>query len=141
MRRSDLPSRLHTKWLGPMKIIGHQNSEYWLLDLITQKEKLYHAQHMKKFNFDPLHVDPADVARRDYLEFFVNEIIDHRGNPRLLTTMEFLVKWTGYAEQHDSWEPYGNLRKSDRLHNYLRINKLTKLIPREFRRIQRDDQR
>ena len=137
-RREGLPSRLHTKWLGPMKILDNKNSEYRLLNLITTKEKIYHAQHMKKFFFNPLFVDPADVARRDYLEYFVERIEEHRGNPKRLTTMEFLVKWTTYDTQHNSWEPYTNLRKTSQLHDYLRANNLLSLIPQEFRKNQRD---
>ena len=132
-RREGLPSRLHTKWLGPMKILEHKNSEYRLLNLITTKEKTYHAQHMKEFIFNPLYVDPADVARRDYLEYFVEQIEEHRGNPKRLATMEFLVKWTAYDTQHNSWEPYSNLRKTTQLHDYLRANNLLSLIPQEFR--------
>jgi hypothetical protein len=132
-RREGTPSRLHTLWLGPMKILGHQNSEYRLLNLITTKEKVYHAQHMKKFIFNPLHVNPADVARRDYIEFFVEEILEHVGNPKQVKTLEFLVKWTAYDTRHNSWEPYGNLRKSGHLHTYLRKMNLHNLIPKEFR--------
>ena len=132
-RREGSPSRLHTPWLGPMKVLGHQDSEYTLLDLITTKEKKYHAQHMKKFVFNPLHVDPANIARRDYLEFFVEEIREHRGNPKRLTTMEFLVKWSAYDDTHNSWEPYANLRRTEPLHVYLLANRLVSLIPKEFR--------
>jgi hypothetical protein len=132
-RREGIPSRLHTLWLGPMKILDKKNSEYRLLNLITMKEKIYHAQHMKKFIFNPLYVDPADVARRDYLEYFVETILDHRGNPKRLTTMEFLVKWSTYDASHNSWEPYANLRKTKPLHVYLRAINLLSLIPQEFR--------
>jgi transposase InsO family protein len=132
-RREGLPSRLHTLWLGPMKILDNEKSEYRLLNLITMKEKIYHAQHMKKFIFNPLNVDPADVARRDYLEFFIEKILEHRGNLKRLTTMEFLVQWTTYDASHNTWEPYSNLRKAEPLHNYLRAKNLISLIPKEFR--------
>ena len=136
-RREGLPSRLHTKWLGPMKILDSKNSEYRLLNLITTKEMIYHAQHMKKFIFNPLFVDPADVARRDYLEYFVERIEEHRGNPKRLTTLEFLVKWSTYDTHHNSWEPYSNLRKTTQLHDYLRAKNLLSLIPQEFRKNKR----
>ena len=132
-RREGIPSRLHTKWLGPMKILSNENSEYRLLNLITTKEKIYHAQHMRKFIFNPLVVDPSDVARRDYLEYFVERIENHRGNPKRVSTMEFLVKWSTYDTQHNSWEPYANLRKTTQLHDYLHTNNLPSLIPQEFR--------
>ena len=132
-RREGIPSRLHTVWLGPMKVLENTGSEYRLLNLITMKEKLYHAQHMKPFLFNPHQTNPTDVARRDYVEYFVEKILDHRGNTKRLTSLECLVKWSNYDDTHNSWEPYGNLRKTAGLHTYLREKNLLSLIPKEFR--------
>ena len=77
--------------------------------------------------------DTNHIARRDYLEFFVEEILEYRGNPKRLTTMEFLVKWTAYDASYNSGEPYTNLRKAEPLHAYLTANNLQLLIPKEFR--------
>jgi hypothetical protein len=132
-RREGLPSRLHTLWLGPMKVLENIGSEYRLLNLITMKEKLYHAQHMKPFIFNPHQTIPTDVARRDYLEYFVEEILEHTGNQNRFSTLQFLVKWSTYDDSHNSWEPYSNLRKTARLHDYLRQKNLRNLIPAEFR--------
>ena len=132
-RRDGTPSRLHTVWLGPMKVLENTGPEYRLLNLITMKEKLYHAQHMKPFLFNPHQTDPTDVARRDYVEYFVEKILDHKGKPKRLTSLEFLVKWFNYDDEHNSWEPYTNLRKTAGLHTYLREKNLLSLIPKEFR--------
>ena len=37
------PTRLHTNWKGPMRVIKGLNSRYTLLDFITGKEKDYHC--------------------------------------------------------------------------------------------------
>ena len=132
-RRDGLPSRLHTQWLGPMRVLGHIDSEYRLWNLITLKEKLYHVQHMKPFIFNPHLTSPTDVARRDYLEFFVEEILQHTGNNKKLSSLQFLVKWRTYDDTHNSWEPFTNLRKTAALHDYLRGKSLQSLIPSEFR--------
>jgi hypothetical protein len=116
-----------------MKVLGNTGSEYRLFNLITMKEKLYHAQHMKLFHFNPHQTDPTDVARRDYVEFFVEKIIDHKGHIKKLTSLEFLVKWSSYDDTHNSWEPYANLRKTTALHTYLREKNLLSLIPKDFR--------
>ena len=47
---------------------------------ITGKEKDYHVSDMKPFVFDFAMVDPLDIARRDQMEFFIEKILDHRGN-------------------------------------------------------------
>ena len=46
------PTRLHTSWMGPMKVIKGLNSRYTLLDLITGKEMDFHESDMKPFVFD-----------------------------------------------------------------------------------------
>jgi hypothetical protein len=97
------------------------------------KEKLYHAQHMKPFHFNPHQTTPIDVSRRDYLEYFVEKILDHTGNTQRLNSLEFLVKWSTYDNSHNSREPYANLRKTACLHAYLRRKNLPNLIPAEFR--------
>ena len=51
------------------------------------------------------------------MEFFIKKVLDHWGNLKLKTDIEFLVKWLGYDERCDSWELYANLRDSE-LHAY-----------------------
>ena len=65
------------------------------------------------FVFDPHHVNPTDVAQQNEQEFVVDEIIGQR------STMEFLVRWNGYDESSNSWEPYKALMHVDKLHDYL----------------------
>ena len=52
------PTRLHTNWKGPMRVIKGLNCRYTLLVLITGKEKDYHVSDMKPFVFDSAIVDP-----------------------------------------------------------------------------------
>ena len=49
------------------------------------------------------------------------------------STMQFKVRWLGYGPEHDSWEPYKYLRDTQQLHDYLRANRMTSLIPAKFR--------
>ena len=93
----------------------------------TGEEKYYHVSDMQPFIFDSALVDPLDIARRDHTEFFVEKILDHRGN------IEFQVRWLGYDVSNDSWETYANLRNSEHLHAYLLDKNLTQLIPSKYR--------
>ena len=81
-RTSLPPTRLHTNWKRPMRVIKGLNSRYALLDLMTGKEKDYHVSDMKPFVFDSALVDPLDIARRDLMEFFIEKISHHRGKLR-----------------------------------------------------------
>ena len=68
----------------------------------------------------------------DYMEFFVESILEHRGDIQRKTSLEFLVKWLGYSDEHNSWNSYANLRDTDKLHEYLTSNNLHQLIPKKF---------
>ena len=67
---------LHTLWRGPFQVVSIHNSDYTFLDITTKKHKHLHISNLKQFIFNPKHTDPADVARRDYMEFFIESIID-----------------------------------------------------------------
>ena len=126
------PTRLHTFWRGPMRVISGNNSRYKLYDLITHKEHTFHTSDMKPFLFDSAITDPLDVARRDHMEFFVEQILDHRGDIKRRTTLEFYVKWLNYPDNENSWTPYSHLRDTDKLHEYLRSKNMQRLIPKKF---------
>jgi transposase InsO family protein len=126
------PSRLHTYWRGPLKVVSGENSRYTLYDLVTQKTSQFHVSAMKPFLFDPSITNPLDVARRDHMEYFVEDILDHRGKHQR-THIEFLVKWLNYPSDKNTWEPYSSLRDVDKLHDYLRHNNMTKLINKQHR--------
>jgi RNase H-like domain found in reverse transcriptase/Reverse transcriptase (RNA-dependent DNA polymerase)/Integrase core domain/Integrase zinc binding domain/Chromo (CHRromatin Organisation MOdifier) domain len=123
------PTRLLTRWRGPMKILNSHKSEYLLLDLVTGKEKTVHIKNMRIFHFDPLAVNPLDIARRDYSEYFVEKILEHKGDFRKVSTLVFKVRWLHYTSEYDTWEPWKNLRHAAPLHEYLRSIGKAKLIP------------
>ena len=127
------PSRLHTCWRGPLKVVNGKDSRYTLLDLISGKETIYHVSDMKVFNFDPAIVNPVDIARRDHMEHFVFQVYDMEGNPRRKKSLKFKVKWLNHNESEDSWEPFANLRDTQALHEYLRSKNLLHLIPKKFK--------
>ncbi len=130
-RKSQPPTRLHTMWKGPLRVVSNTESEYLLYDLITDKTKAYHVSDMKPFMYDPLKTNPLDVARKDYLEFFVEEILDMTGNIKKMNGVQFLVKWLGF----DSEANFANLgiRDTEQVHVYLRANNMGKNIPKKFR--------
>jgi hypothetical protein len=42
------------------------------------------------------------------------------------------VKWLGYDDTYNSWEPWKNVRDTDKVHDYLRANNMEKFIPKKF---------
>ena len=49
------------------------------------------------------------------------------------STLAFKVRWAGFGDEHDSWEPYKGLMHVGKLHDYLRANHMKALIPKEHR--------
>ena len=126
------PTRSHTKWHGPYCVVSFKGSEYVLPNLVSHKEQSVHVKNLKIFNYDPEVDVPADTARRDYMEFVVEKILDHAGDTKKSTTMSFHVKWLNYDDSHNTWEPWKSLRLCEALHDYLRDNKMKHFIPKNI---------
>jgi transposase InsO family protein len=126
-------NKLLPKHKGPYQVIGHEHSIYIIEDLIRGKRIQTHIHNLRPFIFDPHHIDPMEIAQQNEQEFQVREIVAHRGNHRRRSTMEFLVRWTGYDMSSNSWEPYKALMHVDKLHDYLRLHRMRSLIPKEHK--------
>ena len=77
--------------------------------------------------------DPLDIAQQNEQEFIVEGILAHRGNHQQRSTMEFLVQWADYDESSNNWKPYKALMHVDKLHVYLREDKMQAMILREHK--------
>lgn len=124
------PVKTMTHYRGPMRVVHFTDSKYTVQDLVTLKEEKVHVSLLKKFEYDPDLVDPAEVARHDTQEFLVEQILAHRGNFERKSGLEFKVRWQGYGPEHDTWEPWSELRNNTALHDYLRSKNLARHIPR-----------
>ena len=104
-------------------------------NLVTDEiEDCHVTRLLREFRYDERYVDPRDIALRDREEFFVERILAHRGDVDRLKTLAFHVKWLGFDESFNSWEPWKNLRETEMLHRYLILHGLQKLIPaKKFR--------
>ena len=127
------PTRLHPRKRGPFQVVKFHNNDYTLRDLVSNKELTVHVTRLSPFLYDSLYVDPRKVSLKDQEEFQIEAILAHRGNLNRKSTLEFLVRWDGYDELSDSWEPWGNLRSTVQLHKYLKDKGLSRLLPAEFR--------
>ena len=125
------PTKLHTHWKGPMRVISNIGAEYILHDLVKNKNIPIHVKRLKVFEHDPRRTDPLAIAARDNEEDEVEYVIAHTGDPKRKSDMDFQVRWAGYDESEDSWLPWSEVRNIPALHSYLRANNMVKLIPKE----------
>ena len=138
-KQENPPTRLYTKWKGPLRVVSFVGSEYVLANSITHKQYSVHVKNIKIFNHDPSMGMPADTARRDYMEYFVVEVLFHTGDTKKPTSMSFHVKWLNYDNSHNTWEPSKNLRLCKALHAYLADNNMSRFIPKNLKRSSIED--
>ena len=118
---------------GPCKVVSNIGAQYTVLDLVTNDTEIIHVSRLRPFDYNPDTTDPVDIANRDGGFANVGKIIAHTGVKTDKTKMDFLVRWEGFKETHDSWLPWKELRAKIRLHEYLRTNKMASLIPKSLR--------
>ena len=100
----------------------------------NSKYLTYHVTQLKPFIHDPRRVNPYDIAMHDSQEYVVERIVSHVGTMRDRYNLRFEVKWLGYEESENTFEPYHELRHNEHLHTYLNANKMRSLIPMQHRR-------
>ena len=123
------PTKFHTAWKGPMRVVDFKKSSYTVQDLVTSKLHTYHVTQLKAFKYDEMEVDPAQVARSEQQEFLVENILDHRGDSKSRLDYEFLVQWVGYEDP--SWESWTEVRDNEELIKYLYTHQLKKFLTAE----------
>jgi hypothetical protein len=119
---------------GPFQVVNRLGDIYTIKNLLDGKPFDTHISALRPFFYDPLRINPKDVAVANAREFYIDRILSHRGDINAKTKMEFLVRWLDYTEDDDSWEPFGNLRNTEQLITYMRNDpKLVDLIDPKHR--------
>jgi hypothetical protein len=103
------------------------DSIYTIEDLVSGKRITTHIHNLRTFIYDPIRANPLTVAQHN------ESILGYRGNRNRRSTLQFNVRWSGFYDSSDSWEPYKALMHVDKLHDYLRTNAMKTLIPREHK--------
>jgi hypothetical protein len=128
------PNKLLPNLRGPFRVRSRTGDRYSLTSLIDGREEEVHLARLHPYYFNPRHTSPRDAAMRDVLTLFeVEAVLDHSGDGKLRSGMDFLVKFRGYDEEYNLWLPYSELRDNRHLHEYLIRKRMKSLIPPKFR--------
>ena len=127
------PHKLMMPQKGPFEVVAKLRGIYSLRDLSTNIVAPFNAHLLRPYNFDPEHDNPREVALHDKQEFDVESILSHDGDLNKTTALQFLVKWKGYDQSHNSWEPWKELRDNPALFKYFRDRNLERFIPKKHR--------
>jgi hypothetical protein len=129
------PTKLHTPWRGPYRVVNKIGHKYTVQDLVTKTEEDVHVTSLKPFYYDPNIVNPLEIARKHKQGRLIETVLQHRGNTRRRHTLEFLVRYVGDLppNEKEKWELYWDIRHDGILHEYLRANRMKTLIPKKFK--------
>ena len=123
------PSKLHPHLKGPYQVVNYIGSIYTVRNLVTNKLEDYHITNLRPFEYDPLKVDPRQVANVDQDMVDIDTILQHRGDSKRKSNMKFLVRW---SDGDETWEYWSNVRRTAACHKYLEEHGMKSIIPREF---------
>ena len=135
-------TKLLPKWVGPFKVVQQINPVAFKLALpaaLSRLHPVFHASLLKAYLASgsvqpPPPLELADGADSDVYK--VESLLDKRKRGR---RVEYLVKWEGYGNEHNTWEPESNIRDSDLIAGYKAsvVAADPEPAPRRFRRARR----
>ncbi len=94
------------RYIGPFKILKKVGTQAYELELppTMKMHDVFHVSLLKTYHEDGSHQPPPVTILMDgEQEHEVERILDHRQEGR--RSKSYLVRWTGYGPEHDTWEP------------------------------------
>ena len=135
--------KLTTRWIGPRLVLNRRDNDPThpvldLFDLVNSRNieasiddcRLFHTGW---FDETTMVQDLHRLAALDKEEYEVEKILEHRppGSTRARNIKSsdywFKVKWSGFSDEENSWEPYSALKSLTPLEEYLSQYPLLKL--------------
>ena len=114
--------KLQPNWDGPMRVMEVSGDKYTLQDLnSTNIHRDIHVSEIKGFRTTE-GMDPATLTEVEEDLYVVEEVIQHKLQNKKLS---FLIKWEGYDDSRNSWEPLEGVQKVAKIQEYIRRNNLS----------------
>jgi hypothetical protein len=124
-------SKLSPKLLGPYEVIKQTKNDISCKHVVTNITSKLHSSRVTPFIGSTTDAQTAALLDRD--EFIVDSVITHRGNTKKISSIEFLIRWFNYSSEHDSWEPWAEMKKVSVVHDYLNKNNMSNIIPKQYK--------
>lgn len=108
------------KWLGPFEVVRAVGPVAYRLNLPAniRIHSVFHVSLLKPYQTDGrVQPPPLPFELEDGSEWFhVERICMHSertmGMKRKQVRRSYLVKWLGYGDEHNNWEPESNLTRA-----------------------------
>jgi hypothetical protein len=118
-------TKLKPKWYGPFKIIKEISSVVYQLRLLMawRIHNVFHASLLLPYHETTTHGPnfsrpPPELIDREE-EYQVERIMGHRKTGRG-NKLQYLVKWVGYPDSDNTWEPITQVHAPDLIKDYQR---------------------
>ncbi|KAJ9528099.1 hypothetical protein QJQ45_005823 [Haematococcus lacustris] len=96
------------RYVGPFKVTGKLGEAAYRLELpptMSRLHPVFHVSLLKKYTGSQgFHPPPVMEWLEDAPHYEVHSLLNH-GQVRFKKRMEYLVKWTGYDDTYNTWEP------------------------------------
>ncbi|KAJ9511053.1 hypothetical protein QJQ45_002859 [Haematococcus lacustris] len=107
--------KLLPRFVGPFKVLHIVNNVAVKLDLppaMSRLHPVFHVSLLRKYTSDFPHLPPPVDWLDETPLYEVEKLLDHRA-VRAGRARGYLVKWKGYDETYNTWEPRSNLVNCD----------------------------
>ena len=115
IKQNTLSRNLLSRYVGPFKVLKRVGKQAYELELppTMKMHDVFHVSLLKLYNEQGTHQPPPVTILMDGgQEHEVELILDHKAKNR---SKSYLVRWTGYGPEHDTWEPEASLRNCPEL--------------------------
>ena len=102
----------------------HVDDAFLCQNIINQRQYEININNLRKLvlrNSDSANT-LASFTQLDIIEYFVEEIISYRGNPRRRSSLQFLVKWLNFPDSANSWEPLSTMKDCEALDRFIALH-------------------
>ena len=120
IKKKNLTKKLLSRFIGPFKVLKQVGKQAYELELppSLKMHDVFHVSLLRLYHEDGTHQPPPVTILLDgEQEFEVEQVLDHRQEGK--RSKSYLVRWTGYGPEHDTWEPEAALQNCrDRIQAY-----------------------
>ena len=122
--RGKVARKLMPKWVGPFEVVKRVGELAYQLRLpaALPVHDVFHVELLKGFREGTRYQPPPIPVDVDgHMEYVIEEVIQHRYRRRgkRPPASEYLVKWAGYGEEHNSWEPEDHVEETIALTRFI----------------------